>query len=85
MVARALVLAILHALHPGAKSPGIPGLMPVSCGPWQLRCYLSGTPAADAATWLGIVRRAGLVAVDSSPTRALRRRAEAAAALAAAQ
>lgn len=49
----------------------------VSCGFLQLRCALSSTPAADARTWLALVRSSGLAAVDSSPARAARRQAEA--------
>jgi hypothetical protein len=49
----------------------------VSCGAWQLRCSLHGTALDDARTWLALVRRAGLAAVDSSHRRALSRRREA--------
>ena len=49
----------------------------VSCGWLQLRCGLSSTPEADARTWLANVRAVGLAAVDSSATRAERRRREA--------
>lgn len=45
----------------------------VSCGFLQLRCNLSGSPEADARTWLANVHRVGLAVVDSSPRRAAQR------------
>lgn len=53
----------------------------VSCGPWQLRCSLSRTPAEDAKQWIAIVRAHGLVAVDGSRSRAERRERQAIGAL----
>jgi len=56
----------------------------VSCGLLQLRCSLvrSLTVEGQVREWLRLVHSAGLAAVDSSPTRAAQRRAEAEALLA---
>lgn len=59
----------------------------LSAGVWQLRSYLVTGRSLDgqAATWLGSLRAAGLArGIDSSPTRAAHRLAEARGALAAA-
>lgn len=60
--------------HPHPESwDAIAGL---SCGAWQLRCYLvTGVPLeTQARTWLDSLHRAGLArGVDSSPTRAAHR------------
>ena len=57
----------------------------LSKGAWQLRWYLvdGRSLRQQASTWLDSLRRAGLArGIDSSPTRARRRQAEARAALA---
>jgi hypothetical protein len=58
----------------------------LSCGYLQLRCALTRDRSLrqQAQTWLAAVRRGGLVAADSSRSRAARRMEEARAALGAA-
>lgn len=65
-------------VHPKADPHVWDSSIGLARGPWQEHWATSDTPLeTQARSWLWCVQRAGLAALDSSPSRAYRRAAEA--------